>query len=72
MATKAARFQLTRFHAEELQVQRRAGLQEKAQQIQGFFVSRPVNEQLQSFFAAQKLLYTAVRHESTLCLLALS
>lgn len=38
-------------------------MQEKAHQIQHFFVSRPVTEQLQSFFASQRLLYTAVRGE---------
>lgn len=69
MRTQAARVQLTGFHAGELEVQRRAGVQEKAQQIQQLFASRPVTEQLQSFFASQRLLYTAVRQDYTNSLL---
>lgn len=69
MKTQAARVQLTGFHAGELEVQRRAGVQEKAQQIQQLFVSRPVTEQLQTFFASQRLLFTAVRQDFTNSLL---
>ena len=57
------RFQLTGFHAGELEAQRRAGelAQQKAQQISSLFSTRPISEQLQAFFGDLTLLYTAVR-----------
>lgn len=61
MVAQSARVQLAGYHPGELEVQRRAGVQDKAHTIQGLFVTRPVSEQLQSFFGIQRLLYTATR-----------
>ncbi|KAL0024848.1 hypothetical protein WJX79_005769 [Trebouxia sp. C0005] len=63
MVAQSARVQLAGYHPGELEVQRRAGVQDKAHTIQGLFVTRPVSEQLQSFFGIQRLLYTATRGE---------
>lgn len=61
MDAQSARVQLAGYHTGEIEVQRRAGVQQKAHSIQGLFATRPVSEQLQSFFGTQRFLYTATR-----------
>lgn len=63
MDAQSARVQLAGYHIGEIEVQRRAGVQQKAYSIQGLFATRPVSEQLQSFFGTQRFLYTATRGE---------
>ncbi len=61
MVAQSARVHLAGYHPGEIEVQRREGVQAKAHSIQELFATRPVSEQLQSFFGIQRLLYTATR-----------
>ena len=61
MVAAGMHIQLKGYHAGQLEVQNRAGVQDKAQSIQALFATRPISEQLQSFFSIQRLLYTATR-----------